>query len=388
MLVTLCVTETASWGVLYYAFPVMAAAISEETGWSMMSLTAAFSAGLVVAAVAGIPVGHWLDRHGPRWLMTAGSLLAATAVVFVALAPNPAAFATGWLVAGVAMAAVLYPPAFAALTRWFGEDRIRALTVLTLAAGLASTIFAPLTALLLERLGWRATYLVLAAILVVVTVPAHGWGLRGRWPAAESRVRRPASAGGDRTARSLPFLALALALGAASFTAYAVVINLVPLLLERGLDTGTAALALGAGGAGQVLGRLAYPALTRRTGVRARTSLILLATAVTTGLLGLLTSTSLLIIAAIAAGMARGLLTLVHATAVTDRWGTARYGRLTGLLSAPITATVAVAPWAGAAIASLFGDYTTAFLVLAGLGMASVLFAAVSVPRSEIARTQ
>lgn len=137
-----------------------------------------------------------------------------------------------------------------------------------------------------------------------------------------------------------------------------------------------------------MLGRLTYPALTRSTGVRARTSLILLATAVTTGLLGLLTSTSLLIIAAIAAGMARGLLTLVHATAVTDRWGTARYARLTGLLSAPITATVAVAPWAGAAIASLFGDYSTAFLVLAGLGMASGLFAAASVPRSVSARTE
>ena len=48
-----------------------------------------------------------------------------------------------------------------------------ALTVLTLAGGLASTIFAPITALLAGQLGWRGTYLVLAAVLAVVTIPAH-----------------------------------------------------------------------------------------------------------------------------------------------------------------------------------------------------------------------
>lgn len=381
VLVILCLTETISWGVLYYAFPVLAADISKDTGWSMASLTAAFSASLLVAALIGIPAGRRLDRVGPRGLMTAGSVLAACALAVVALAPNLAAFAAGWLAVGVAMAAVLYPPAFAALTRWFEEDRIKALTMLTLAAGLASTIFAPLTAFFLDRLDWRGAYLALAGILVI-TVPGHWWGLRGHWPVPEAHAARQRRDGRDRTARSLPFAALVTALGLASFAAYAVVINLVPLLIERGLDTGTAAIALGVGGVGQVVGRVAYPALTRRAAVRARTSLILLATASTTALLGVLTSTSTLIIAAILAGMARGLLTLVQATAITDRWGTSQYGRLTGLLSAPVTAAVAVAPWAGAVIASLVGSYTTAFLSLAALGTVSAILAIASVPRS------
>ena len=79
------------------------------------------------------------------------------------------------------MAAVLYPPAFAALTRWYGDRRAHALTVLTLVAGLSSTIFAPLTAALLDRLSWRATYVVLAIVLGVVTVPAHGLLLALPW---------------------------------------------------------------------------------------------------------------------------------------------------------------------------------------------------------------
>lgn len=376
VLSTLCATETASWGVLYYAFPVLAADISATTGWSTTATTAAFSAGLIVAAVLGIPVGRLLDRHGPRWIMTAGSALAGPSVVLVALAPNFPIFLTGWLLAGVAMSAVLYPPAFAALTRWFGAGRVKALTLLTLAAGLASTVFAPLTAALVGHLGWRDSYLVLAVLLTVITVPAHWWGLRGTWPAAERAASTPGtSAGPSQIARSMPFIALTIALSLVSFTAYAVLINLVPLLLERGLDISTAAMALGVGGIGQLVGRIAYPMLTRRFGVRSRTVSIMLATALTTALLGLLTSAHALIAAAVIAGVARGLLTLITATAVQERWGTEHYGRLTGLLSAPITICLAISPWAGAALATLLGSFSAAFIALAVIAAIGTAFA-------------
>src|SRR3954453_21034980 len=91
-LVGLCITQVTSWGVLYYAFPVALAAITADTGWSAPATTAAVSAGLVVSALAGIPVGRWLDSHGPRRVMTAGSALAVPATVAIALAPDYAMF--------------------------------------------------------------------------------------------------------------------------------------------------------------------------------------------------------------------------------------------------------------------------------------------------------
>jgi len=378
VLSTLCATETVSWGVLYYAFPVLAADISATTGWSTTSTSAAFSAGLIVAAVLGIPIGRLLDRHGPRWVMTAGSVLAGPSVVFIALAPNYTLFLASWLLAGVAMAGVLYPPAFAALTNWFGDGRVKALTLLTLAAGLASTVFAPLATALAGQLGWRDSYLVLAVLLTVITVPAHWCGLRGTWQAPEraAQTMAPSRTSGTRSvpsqiAHSMPFIALTIALSLVALTAYAVLVNLVPLFLERGLAVSTAALALGIGGIGQVAGRIAYPALTRWLGVRTRTVSILIATALTTALLGLLTSAEALITAAVIAGVARGLFTLIIATAVQERWGTEHYGRLTGLLSAPATLCMAIAPWTGAALATLLGSYSAAFIalaVLAGIG--------------------
>ncbi|WP_200862803.1 MFS transporter [Amycolatopsis orientalis] len=380
VLAVLCLTEITSWGVLYYAFPVLAPDISRDTGWPAAAVTAALSGAQLVSAVAGIGVGRWLDRHGPRVLMTVGSLLAVPAVVLVATAQNLAWFLVAWALAGVAMSATLYPPAFAALTRWHGPRRVPALTTLTLVAGLASTVFAPLTALLAAHLDWRHTYLVLLAILAAITIPGHWFGLRGPWPPAEPAPHEAVHGDPARIARSGAFRLLVAALSLATFSVFAVVVNLVPLLLERGIDPGTAAVALGLGGAGQVLGRLGYAALARRTGVRARTAAILAATSLTTVLLSLLTTTVALIAASVVAGMARGVFTLLQATAITDRWGPAHYGRLNGLLSAPMTVTMALAPFAGSALAAAFGSYRPAFLALAAVNLAAAALALTVTP--------
>jgi hypothetical protein len=49
----LCVTQITGWGVVYYAFPVLAPRIAHDTGWSLDATTAAFSAALLVSALAG-----------------------------------------------------------------------------------------------------------------------------------------------------------------------------------------------------------------------------------------------------------------------------------------------------------------------------------------------
>jgi MFS family permease len=379
VLVTLCLTEITSWGVLYYAFPVLSGRISADTGWPATVLTGAFSLGLVVSGLLGIAVGQWLDRHGPRWLMSAGSLLGAFSVVGIALAPSLAVFVLAWVVTGVAMSAVLYAPAFAALTRWYGDQRVRALTVLTLAAGLASTVFAPLTAALQAELGWRHSYMVLAALLAAVTVPAHLVGLRLPWPpaaAAPVHTARPMT-----VIRSRPFLSLVIALTLASCAAHAVLINLVPFLAERGIGPGTAAVVLAVGGVGQVLGRLSYLRLIDRLAVRVRTVVVLGGVAVTTALLAALTSLVAVAVAAVLAGVVRGVFTLLQATAVSDRWGMRHYGALSGILGAPLTLTTAVAPFVGAALAAQLGGYTSMLWTMAAVASAATIVGWATVPR-------
>ena len=371
----LCATQIVSWGIVYYAFPVLNPQITAATGWSAGATAAAFSLGLVVSALAGIRVGRILDRRGPRIVMTVGSVLGAVSLLIVAAAPNVPVFMAGWALAGLAMATTFYQPAFAALTRWWAPDHVRALTVVTLAGGLASTVFAPLTAALADHLSWRHTYLVLAAVLAAVTIPAHALALRAPWPDAPTSPAR-AAVDAAKAERSRPFLLLAAAFTLSGFALYAVVVALVPLLLERGYTTSQAAWALGVGGAGQTLGRTLYAALARRTTATARSTILIALGGVTTAAFAAVSSPyALLLAVSVVAGMVRGNLTLLQATAITDRWGATHYGRLSGLLAAPATTAAALAPFAGAALAVPLGGYGPLFCLLAGVSAAAALIA-------------
>jgi predicted MFS family arabinose efflux permease len=378
-LIALCVTEITSWGVLYYAFPVMLSSLTRDTGWSTATAMAAFSTGAVVSALAGILVGRLIDAHGPRPVMTAGSILGVAGVLAIAAAPSLPVFFAAWVLAGLAQSAVLYQPAFTALTGWYGPDRVRALTTVTLAAGFASTVFAPLTAILLDHLTWRGTYLALAAILAVVTIPLHALCLTPPWPA------RSDGSGGDAphqdeharsVVRSGTFFTLTAAMTFAAFGCYAATVNLVPLLTSDGMGTHLAAVALGLCGAGQVLGRLGYPRLVSRFGPRPRTVVILVSGAATIVVLGVLPGPDIaLVCVAIVAGSARGLFTLLQATTVADRWGTRSFGHVNGVFTAPITIAIALAPGGGALLARLTGGYPASYALLAGITFTAALAA-------------
>jgi len=387
VLAALCVTEIVSWGLLYYAFPVLAPRISADTGWSPVVVASAFSAALVVSALAGVSVGRVIDQHGPRLVMSAGSILGVLAVVVIAVSPELPVFVGGWVLAGAAMAGVLYPPAFAAITGWFSGRRLGALATLTLVAGLASTVFAPLTATVGAHVGWRATYLWASVVLAVLTVPAHWFLLRRPWP-AKQHPEEPAvdRAHATEVLRSARFRLLAAGLTLVSLAMYSGLLALVPLMLERGLTAQSAAWVLGLGGIGQVAGRLVYTGLARRVPLTARTATVFvlvsastLALAVVPGPVGLLVAASMV------AGVGRGIATLLQATAITDRWGPRAYGHLSGVLGLPVLLATALAPFAGAVLAEATGGYAHAFLVLAALAaVGTVLMIASSRPRAPL----
>ncbi|MEV2275860.1 MFS transporter [Nocardiopsis sp. NPDC049922] len=385
-LLVLCATVTISYGALFYAFPVLSTAIAADTGWSITVITAFFSGSQVVAGLAGIAVGRRLQRHGPRPVMTMAALLAPPALVAIAAAPGPAVFGAAWLVAGFAMAGLFYPPAFAALTSWYGAGRVRALTVLTLVAALASTVFAPLTASLEVMFGWRGAYLVLAAVMTVTVVPLHTFALPRPWRTASESEHAASDEVVAQVVRSRAFWSLTASLGLGTLTVQAVVVNLVALLQSHGLTATTAAWALGLGGVGQVLGRLVYGPLERRSRHVERSVAVLGACALTTLLLALVPGPSaLVLLLALLAGTARGVLTLLKATAVSDRWGTTNYAALNGVMQTPIMLSAALAPWAGAALAVPLGGYPAAFAVLAALAGFAALIATAggSTPRSS-----
>jgi MFS family permease len=374
VLPALCVTVTISYGTLYYAFAVLAPAISDREDWSLTWLTAGFSTASLITGVVGIVVGRIIQHRGPRGVMVTGAVLGTVGLLGLAASPSAPVFLAALALCGIAAAGLFYAPAFAAITQWYGERRLQALTALTLVAGFASTIFAPVVTQLNGLLGWRWTYTLLAALLLLTALPMHAGVLAHPWHPDDHTPH--ATTGQDSTVadravlRSRRFLLIAFAGALVTLAEYASLVGLIPLLDARGMSDQISAWVLGIGGAGQVLGRLFYARLARVLGVPARASLVVVLVAVPIGLLALVGGPAwVLIVLSVAAGLGRGLFTLVAATLVTDVWGPERYAALNGVLSAPLAAAGALGPFVGAAGASLLGGYPGMFALLSALAL-------------------
>lgn len=374
----LSVGQVISWGILFYAMIVAAPVVADETGWALPLVTALFSAGLVASALVGVPVGRLLDTRGPRAIMTIGSGVGSAGLVVVALAPDPLWFGAGWIIAGSAQAAVLYQAAFTVLTRRYRARRRGAMTILTLAGGLASTVFAPIVAGLLTVTDWRTAFLILAAFLAVTTVPLHWFTLEHRWdplPQAPDETAHTVAA----VVRTRRFWALLLATLLLVIALYMVTLAIIPLFMEKGLGYELSAWALGLLGAGQVIGRLIYVAIPRSAAAWVPLVATSLLAAVALALLAVIPGPAwLLILVAVGAGAVRGAQTLVQGSAVAERWGSRSYGAINGVFAAPITIVAALGPALGPVAATAAGGYTAMSLLAAAVALCAAGLALLS----------
>ena len=378
--VVLGVTETVSWGVLYYAFSALIAPTTAETGWSRAEVSGALSVMLVVSGVVGVGAGRWLDEHGPRALMTAGSIAAVPLVIAWSQVHDLLAFYAIWVGIGIAFAGVNYGPAFATIIVWFRRRRSSALTLVTLLAGLASTIFVPLTAWLVSIQGWRAALVTLAIVLAVLTILPHAVLLRRR-PAdmglgvdgdpvgipGDSSAVSPETSASFREALAHPtfkWLGLAFALNALGV---GVPVHLVAYLGDHGYSLAFAAGATGAIGVAQVAGRIVFAAIERRFAARTVSLVIYAAQAVALVVLLLVPSEAGVLAFVALFGAARGAETLVRSTIIAGLYGPRRIASIAAVLTLATTLTQGISPVTLGAIYDSTRSYAAGFGALAVL---------------------
>ena len=375
---TLSVTEIVSWGIMYYAFPVFLASMERDLDASRVAITGAFTVGMAVAALAALPVGRWLDRRGPWALMTLGSCLGAALMVAWSQVHTFGGLYAVWILMGLALAATLYEPAFGAVVRWFPtRHRDRALTAVTLAGALASTIFMPISAGLLEHAGWRHALLGLAAILAVVTIPLHAVVLRRQPPRFGGSGERDTGRGRDATrvpgtplevaARTPIFWALAVAFSIGNFSTAAVTLHLIPYMVAHGHAAAAVAMAIGWMGAMQIPGRLLFVAVAGRFGALGVTMAVFLAQAVGLVLVALAPSlpAGLALVIAVL-GAANGMATLARATTLAEVFGPAHYASISGAIALGANGSRALGPVGAAVLYTVLGGYRPVFWGLAG----------------------
>lgn len=389
IVVTLAITETISWGILYYTFAVVLPATEHELHWSRVAVTGAFSLALLASGVAAPLVGRWLDQRGPRLLMTMGSCVATGLVVAWSQVERLTTFYLVWIGIGITMATLLYEPAFVVVNAWFVRQRGRALAVVTFVAAFASVIFIPLATELSGQLGWRAAILVFAIVLGVGTIPLHLLVLR----------RRPADLGlqldgdpiapeGQRQRQSQRNVSVRVALQNRTFwwlttgftlttlAAISITVHLIPYLLDRGYDARFTALAASVIGAMKFPGRLVFAPLERRMPHRYLAALLVLLQGIAVLVLMMVPGAAGVLCGAALFGAASGAGTLARPALLAEYYGAAHYGSINGVLAFFLAGAQALAPVGAGALYSLFGGYEPVLWIVVlifALGFGAVL---------------
>jgi MFS family permease len=339
--VGLSLDQLVAWGTLYYSYSVLAVPIARDLDVATSTVAAAFSIALLASSLLARRVGQLMDRYGARPVLLGGSVLGP--LVLAGLATTEQGLSLFWMFAalGAAQAFSLYEPAFRAVVEWLpaARERSRALLLLTVVAGFASTVFVPLTALLLHRFGWRTTVLLLAATAALVMLPTRLLLPRAR--PGGSHHGRPTDAGAQ--AASLRLLGTGLALQA--FAATAASICLVWHLVDRGKTLEAAAGLAGLAGAAQVPGRLLLAPLSSVLSTEVRLPALLLIQAGALVGIAVLSGPSL-VVAVLAFGAAAGVMTLERASVVIEWFGRESFGAGSGQLASRALFARAGAPFA------------------------------------------
>ncbi len=366
------IAQIISWGTLFYTIAVLGRAMREAVGVTEIYLYAAYSTGLAVSGLLAPRVGRTIDRRGGRIVLSAGSVLAALACAALALVQGPVTLGAAWLLAGVAMAATLYDPAFATLHHLAGTSYRRAVTALTLYGGLASTAFWPLSQWLLETQGFRFAFGLYAVLHLVVCLPLHRAFVPPHAtspPVAETAATGP-GASPTRDARQV-YLWLAVALTGASFVASALSAHMIEVLTVRGLTARDAVVIGALIGPMQVAGRIAEFALGRVVKPLLAGTLAFATLAASLVLLTQLSGAFLpAVLFAVLYGASNGVMTIVRGVVPAELFGRRDYGALLGRLAQPQFIARAVAP---ATFALLVAVDPGRGIALAGIAAAAIV---------------
>ncbi|PWR25726.1 MFS transporter [Zavarzinia aquatilis] len=385
--------QVCSWGTLYYSFPQIAAAMEAELGWSKTALYGAATLGLLLAGLAAWPVGAAIDRGHGRQVMSLASLAAGALFFLWSRVDSLALYYLAVAGLGLLQAMTLYEPAFAVVARRTGPLEARGgITALTLWGGFASTVFIPLDQLLLDRMGWRDTLLVLGLVNIAVCAVLYAIVIDRRRDAPRAVPEPPPP--GDAPARGAAaeamakpaFWGLAIAFTAYAATFSAFTFHLYPLLAEQGFDAGSVVAAMAVIGPAQVAGRIAIWVLAPRASVRRIGSGVVVVFPLALGALALLPpvfATAALVAALY--GAANGIMTIVRGLAVPEMITRRSYGAINGLLAAPALVSKALAPAAAALLWAATGSYGAVLwaMIVGACLLALAFWLAVALSRRE-----
>ena len=314
--------QTLAWGSSYYLPAILADPIARGLGLSRTTVFGLFSGALLLSAVLGPSVGRAIDNRGGRGVLALSNLVLSAGLVLLGVAQGFFVLAMAWAVLGIGMAMGLYDPAFATLTGLYGRAARGPITGITLIAGFARTVGWPLSAFLEAQFGWRAAFLIWAALHIVIGLPLN----RLLIPRAPPPVQACEIEGEASPAPRGAMAILAFVFAATWFVTGAMAAHLPRLLEIAGASTTAAVTAAALVGPAQVAARLVEFGALRMVHPLVSARLAALLHPIGAVILGLIGPGAITAFAVLH-GAGNGLLTIAKGTVPLAIFGPVGYGR-------------------------------------------------------------
>ena len=376
----LAIAQTLIWACIYYSFPALLLHWEQSLGWSRSDLTAAITLAVLVSAFCSPLCGRVIDAGKGPLMMTAASILGGACLVILSSVEQLWQFYLVWGALGGCMAASLYEPCFALITRARGAQGRRAIIFVTLFAGFAGTISFPTAHSLVLAFGWRGTVFTFGLVAMLVVAPLMWLGAKAVEQAGRSRQAPESGEIKSRQSflRSPVFWCVATGFALCAVMHGVTLHHLLPILDERSINPDVAIIVISFIGPMQVAGRLAMMAAGRHVSNHG----IAIACFVLMGFSILLliaagTVPSLLIAFVILFGGSWGMVSIVRPVIAHDLLGVHQFGAKSGALALVFLIGSASAPFLGSLLWTR-GGYELVLpvlVLLAALGLGLYLFA-------------
>jgi predicted MFS family arabinose efflux permease len=176
------------------SFTVFLLPISQSFGWDRAEILSIYSAAALIGGLSAPVIGRLFDHSGPRMVFALGLTLLASAFFIAGSAQRLWQFQISLgLCAGIGAACIGNVPNSILLGRWFGARLSTAMALIYSAMGAGVLLVLPLSQVLIDRFGWRNTYMIFGFAVLAVLIPLLLLPWK-RWSAGSAAVIRPLAA--------------------------------------------------------------------------------------------------------------------------------------------------------------------------------------------------
>jgi MFS family permease len=370
-------------GMGFYAFPIIFGELNKTLGWEMAKVNMGMSIAMVFGGLIAPLLGLALPKLGSKRIIIGGALIMSVSFLLFSRMQALWQYYLIYIVLAVGWTCTGSIPTVYSVSDWFEKKRGTATGIMMVGVGLGGLTMAPLTRVLIDKLGWETTFVVYAVATSVILIPVSALILKRRpvelgvLPDGEVAVDRPESGRDDEEAS--PTVAYGWTLGAAvrtsafwviSITFILVTFGQTALLLNQvvhfqsiGFSPTSASAALGFCAMLGMAGKLFFGWMADRISARKAMALSFGLQAVGTVILiytGALGSVWYFVIVW---GFAMGGVVALEPLIVAECFGMKSFGVILGMVFVATTVGSATGPTFAGYIFDTRGSYTFAFLV-------------------------